>query len=150
MSPVKYLILLGLLLLPWMPAWAVDDGAYAGFYQVTYADPEARRELNDSGELILVVKDNKIIEVQYDEEGFVKGKVKYKLKINEKTGELSGYFTEKNRLHKGDRLNLNWRMKGIFVDRYFAGKADIYLTHWNGQVPQGGRIKVASYVFESP
>jgi len=144
------MIFLGLLLLPWMPAWAVDDGAYAGFYQVTYADPEARRELNESGEMVLVVKDNKIIDVQYDEEGFVKGKVKYKLKINEKTGELSGYFTERNRLYQGNWLTLSWRMKGIFVDRYFAGEANIYLTHWNGQTPEGGMFKVASYVFESP
>ena len=56
----KFLILMSLLW-PGMAAYAVDDGAYAGFYQVTFADPEARRELGDSGEMILVVKDNKTL-----------------------------------------------------------------------------------------
>ena len=41
-------------------------------------------------------------------------------------------------------------MKGVFVDKYFAGKADIWLTQWNGQTPEAGMVRVGSYVFESP
>ena len=144
------LVFLGVSLLPLMQASAVEDGAYAGFFKVTFADPEARDEIGDTGEFIFIIKDNKIVDVQYDDEGVVKGKVKYKLKIDEKTGKLSGYFNEQNRRHKGNLLNLRWSMKGVFVDKYFAGKADIWLTQWNGQTPEAGMVRVGSYVFESP
>ena len=144
------LVFLGVSLLPLMEASAVEDGAYAGFFKVTFADPEARDEIGDTGEFIFIIKDNKIVDVQYDDEGVVKGKVKYKLKIDEKTGKLSGYFNEQNRRHKGNLLNLRWSMKGVFVDKYLAGKADIWLTQWNGQTPEAGMVRVGSYVFESP
>ena len=69
---VKIWILAAFLLAPSMQAAAVEDGAYVGFFQVTYAIPEANRELNDTGELLLVIEDNKIVDIQYDDEGFVK------------------------------------------------------------------------------
>ena len=99
---------------------------------------------------MLVIKDNKIVDIQYDDEGFVKGKVTYKLKINKDSGKLSGYFVERDRLYEGNRLTLRWQMKGVFVDEYFAGNASIYLTRWNGQAPENGMLKIATYAFESP
>ena len=147
---VKIWIFAAFLLGPSMQAAAVEDGAYVGFFQVTYAIPEANRELNDTGELLLVIEDNKIVDIQYDDEGFVKGKVTYKLKIDKKTGKLSGYFIERDRLYEGNRLTLRWQMKGVFAGEYFAGNATIYLTQWNGQTPEAGMLKIATYAFESP
>ena len=60
-----------------MHAAAIEDGAYVGFFQVTSAIPEAQRELNDTGEPLLVIEDNEIVDMEYDNEGFVKGKVKF-------------------------------------------------------------------------
>jgi hypothetical protein len=147
---VKLPVLLAVLLLPFTPAAAVEDGAYAGFYQVTFAVPETGEQKGNTGELILVIEDNDIIDIQYEEDDFVRGKVTYKLKIDEKSGKLKGYFSETGRRQNGAIMNLRWSMKGVFVDKYFAGKADIYITQWNGQTPESGMLKVASYVFESP
>jgi len=147
---VKLPVLLAVLLLPFTPAAAVEDGAYAGFYQVTFAVPETGEQKGNTGELILVIEDNEIIDIQYEEDDFVRGKVTYKLKIDEKSGKLKGYFSETGRRQNGAIMNLRWSMKGVFVDKYFAGKADIYITQWNGQTPESGMLKVASYVFESP
>ena len=147
---VKLPVLMAVLLLPFTPAAAVEDGAYAGFYQVTFAVPETGERKGNTGELVLVIEDNEIIDIQYEEDDFVKGKIKYKLKIDEKSGKLKGYFSESGRQQGGDVMNLRWSMNGVFVDNYFAGKADIYVTQWNGQTPDGGMLKVASYVFESP
>ena len=133
-----------------LPANAVQDGAYAGFYKVTFALPDTGERKGDTGEVIFVIQDNEIVDVQYSDEGFVKGKVKYKLKINEKTGQLKGYFTERNRREGGNVVSLRWQMKGVFVDQYFAGNASVYVTQYNGQTPDGGMIKVGTYTFESP
>ena len=149
-SLLKIIAVLVAFVAPSLAAHAIEDGAYAGFYKVTFAIPEAEEELGSTGELIFVIEDNNIVDVQYSEDGFVKGKTKYKLKINEKTGQLKGYFTEKGRRHEGNNLNLRWQMKGVFVDSYFAGNATIYLTHFNGTTPENGMIKVATYSFESP
>lgn len=128
----------------------VDDGAYAGFYKVTFANPDTGEKKGNTGEFIFIIEDNKIVDVQYSDDDFVKGKTKFKLKIDEKTGKLKGYFTERGRRHEGNIINLRWQMKGVFVDQFFAGEAIIYLTQWNGQTPEAGMIKLASYVFESP
>ena len=149
-SLLKMIVVLVGFSIPSFTAYAVEDGAYAGFYQVTFAVPETGEQRGNTGELVFVIEENKIVDIQYSEDDFVKGKVKYKLKINEKTGQLKGYFTERGRRHNGDIINLRWQMKGVFVDRYFAGEATIYLTQWNGQSPEGGMMKLATYVFESP
>ena len=133
-----------------LPANAVEDGAYAGFYKVTFAHPDTGEQKGETGELIFVIQDSEIVDVQYSDDDFVKGKVKYKLKINEKTGQLKGYFIERNRRDGGNLVSLRWQMKGVFVDSYFAGKATLYLTHFNGQTPESGMIKLGTYVFESP
>ena len=149
-SLLKMIVVLVGFSIPSFTAYAVEDGAYAGFYQVTFAVPETGEQRGNTGELVFVIEENKIVDIQYSEDDFVKGKVKYKLKINEKTGQLKGYFTERGRRHNGDIINLRWQMKGVFVDSYFAGEATIYLTQWNGQSPEGGMMKLATYVFESP
>lgn len=133
-----------------LPANAVEDGAYAGFYKVTFAHPDTGERTGDTGELIFVIQDSEIVDIQYSEDGFVKGKIKYKLKINEKTGQLKGYFTERNRREGGNIVSLRWQMKGVFVDKYFAGNASVYVTQFNGQTPETGMIKVGTYSFESP
>ena len=133
-----------------LPANAVEDGAYAGFYKVTFAHPDTGEQKGETGELIFVIQDSEIVDIQYSDDDFVKGKVEYKLKINEKTGQLKGYFIERNRRDGGNLVSLRWQMKGVFVDSYFAGKATLYLTHFNGQTPGSGMIKLGTYVFESP
>ena len=76
------------------------------------------------------------------------GKIQHKLKINPKTGEITGKIIERDRPYQGNLAGLTWRFKGVFVDNYFAGKAEVRLTSWNGQ---GGLYeKGATYVFESP
>ena len=149
-SALKMIATLGTFLFPVSSALAVDDGAYAGFYQVTFANPDTGEKKGNTGEFIFIIEDNRIVDVQYSDDDFVKGKTKFKLKIDEKTGKLKGYFTESGRRHEGNTINLRWQMKGVFVDNFFAGEASIYLTQWNGQTPESGMIKLASYVFESP
>ena len=149
-STLKLIVALGTFLFPVSSALAVDDGAYAGFYKVTFANPDTGEKKGNTGEFIFIIEDNKIVDVQYSDDDFVKGKTKFKLKIDEKTGKLKGYFTERGRRHEGNIINLRWQMKGVFVDQFFAGEAIIYLTQWNGQTPEAGMIKLASYVFESP
>ena len=133
-----------------LPANAVQDGAYAGFYKVTFAHPDTGERKGDTGELIFIIQDNEIVDIQYSDDGFVKGKTKYKLKINEKTGQLKGYFTERNRREGGNVVSLRWQMTGVFVDQYFAGNASVYVTQYNGQTPESGMLKVGTYAFESP
>jgi hypothetical protein len=130
-------------------ASAIDDGAYAGFYKVTFAMPDTGEQVGNTGEFVFLIEDNEIVDVQNEDEGWVNGKVKYKLKIDADTGKLTGHFSERGRQGVGGIMNLRWEMKGVFIDTYFAGEATIYITQFNGQSATPW-LKVASYVFESP
>ena len=147
--PIRILMFLALISLGPVQASAIEDGAYAGFYKVTFANPDTGEQVGNTGEFVFLIEDNDIVDVQYEDEDWVKGKVKYKLKIDAKTGKLSGHFSERGRQGVGGIMNLRWEMKGVFIDTYFAGEATVYVTQFNGQSPTPW-LKVASYVFESP
>ena len=145
----KVVILLAFAVFSPMQAGAVEDGEYAGVYQVTFAEPETGERRGNTGQLTLSVKDGKVVEIKHDKDTFLGNKVKYKLKIDSESGRLKGTVTER-RNHKGNIIDLRWSVKGVFVDEYFAGSATIWLTGWNGRTPEAGMLKAATYVFESP
>jgi len=128
---------------------AIEDDAYAGFYKVTFAEPETGERRGNVGELIITVQDGQVVEIKHDKDTFLGNNVSYKLKIDKKTGQLTGKITER-RNFKGNIIDLRWSVKGIFSDQFFDGKATIWLTGWNGQSPEVDMLKAATYVFESP
>jgi len=149
LTTLKILMVLALVILGSTQASAIEDGAYAGFYKVTFANPDTGEQVGNTGEFVFLIENNSIVDVQYEDDDWVNGKIKYKLKIDPDTGTLTGHFSERGRQGVGGIMNLRWEMKGVFIDSYFAGEATIYVTEFNGQGATPW-LKVASYVFESP
>ncbi len=99
--------------------------------------------------LVFSVQSNKIVDIDYSDDGFVKGKTKYKLKIDEKNRRIEGYFTERNRRHGADVVSLRWQLKVFLSGLILLETLAVYLTQYNGQTPES-MLKIGTGAFESP
>ena len=106
--------------------YAVEDGIYIGVWKITYSHADSDNNKGDSGIFEFTIKDNKVIKLYTpDVPNWDLYKLKYSFNINKETNELTKYASGYDPSH-GVRFKIN--MKGIFIDKKFAGSGNFQLT----------------------
>lgn len=106
--------------------YAVEDGIYTGVWKITYSHTDSDNNNGDTGIFEFTIKDNKVIKLNTpDVPNWNLYRLKYFFNINNETNELSKYASGYDPSH-GVRFKIN--MKGIFIDKKFAGSGNFQLT----------------------
>ena len=137
---LKFLIFCLFSILLFQKGFAIDDGVYTGVYKTIYAHGESDRKKGDSGVFEFTIKNNKVIKLfAYDDPKWKFYGIKPNFKINPDTNELSGYASGSEPI-RGGSFKIN--MKGIFIDKKFAGEGNVELTSPTSFI-------VEKFIFES-
>ena len=125
----KIIFILPIFLFFYKQVFALDDGKYIGVWKTTYAHSESTAVKVDTGIFEFDIKDNEVIKIlSPDDPHWDKYNLKYFFKINEKTDELSGYCKGYDPV---SRLRFKVNLKGVFIDKKFAGEGNTLLIKYN-------------------
>lgn len=125
----KIIFILPIFLFFYKQVFALDDGKYIGVWKTTYAHSESTAVKVDTGIFEFDIKDNEVIKIlSPDDPHWDKYNLKYFFKINEKTDELSGYCKGYDPV---SRLRFKVNLKGVFIDKKFAGEENTLLIKYN-------------------
>ena len=109
--------------------FALDDGKYTGVWKTTFANCESTAVKGDTGIFVFNIKDNKVIKIiSPDDPNWDKYKIKYFFKNNQETIELSGYCQGFDHI---TRLRFKVNLKGVFINKKFAGEGNTLLIKYN-------------------
>ena len=137
---LKFLIFCLLNIILFQKGFAVDNGVYTGVYKIIYAHPESGSKKGDSGVFEFTIKNDKVTKLfAYDDPNWKFYGIKPNFKINPNTNELSGYASGSEPI-RGGSFKIN--MKGIFIDKKFAGEGNVELT-------SPASFIVEKFIFES-
>ena len=126
---LKFLIFYLLSFFAFQKAFAIDDGVYTGIYKIIYAHGDSDSKKGDSGVFEFTIKNDKVVKLfAYDDPNWKLYGIKPNFKINPDTNELSGYASGNDPTRGGYNITFNINMKGIFIDKKFAGEGNVELT----------------------
>ena len=109
-------------------AFALDNGVYTGVYKTFYAHSESDSRKGDKGVFEFTIKNNKVVKLfAYDDPNWKLYGIRPNFKINPKTNELKGYATGSDPT-RGSPVRFKINMKGIFIEKKFAGEGNVELT----------------------
>ena len=115
---------------------------FFGVYKLTYCHAWSDSKKGDTGIFEISVKDNKVINIlEPDDPNWKKHQLKYFYKIDSKTNELSGYASGIDS-SSGDLIRFNINMKGVFINKKFAGEGSVQITS-----PES--LIIEKFIFES-
>ena len=125
----KFLIFLLFSIFLFQKAFSIDDGVYTGVYKTIYAHGDSDSKKGDSGVFEFTVKNNEVLKLfAYDDPNWKFYGIKPNFKINPNTNELSGYASGNDPTRGGYIIQFKINMKGIFIDKKFAGEGNVELT----------------------
>ena len=126
---LKFLIFCLFNILLFHKAFAIDDGVYTGVYKTIYAHGDSDSKKGDSGVFEFTIKNDKVVKLfAYDDPNWKFYGIKPNFKINPNTNELSGYASGNDPTRGSYNVRFKINMKGIFIDKKFAGEGNVELT----------------------
>ena len=126
---LKFLIFCLFNILLFHKSFAIDDGVYTGVYKTIYAHGDSDSKKGDSGVFEFTIKNDKVIKLfAYDDPKWKAYGIKPNFKINPDTNELSGYARGNDSTRGSYNVTFKINMKGIFIDKKFAGEGNVELT----------------------
>ena len=126
---LKFLIFCLLNILLFQRVFAIGDGVYTGVYKTIYAHGDSDSNKGDSGVFEFTIKNDKVVKLfAYDDPNLKFYGIKPNFKINPNTNELSGYASGNDPTRGGYNVTFKINMKGIFIDKKFAGEGNVELT----------------------